>query len=97
MKKLSKYYVFCALFLGSFVFCACEKSNKDLLKDYQKVSEEVVSAIKDGNLDKAMKLSEKGDKIEKELNERDLSETEKQEKAEIQAAMISSLSDMSPF
>ena len=97
MKKLSKYYVFCALFLGSFVFCACEKSNKDLLKDYQKVSEEVVSAIKDGNLDKAMKLSEKGDKIEKELNERDLSEAEKQEKAEIQAAMISSLSDMSPF
>lgn len=97
MKKLSKYYALGALFLGSFVFCACEKSNKDLLKDYQKVSEEIVSAIKDRDLNKVQKLSEKGEKIEKELDERDLSDSEKEEKAEIEAEMISSLSEMSPF
>ena len=97
MKKLSKYYVFCALFLGSFIFFACEKSNKDLLKDYQKISEEMVSAIEDGNLDKARKLSEKGEKIDKELGERDLSDSEKEEKQEIEAEMFSALSEMSPF
>lgn len=97
MKKLSKYYALCALFLGSFIFCACEKSNKDLLKDYQNLSQEMVSAIEDKDLNKIQKLSEKGEKIEKELCERDLSEYEKEKKAEIEAEMMSSLSDLSPF
>lgn len=97
MKKLNKYYAMGVLFLGSFIFCACEKSNKDLLNDYQKVSEEMVSAIKDRDLNKVQKLSEKGEKIDKELGERDLSESEKEEKAEIEAGMLSALSEMSPF
>lgn len=97
MKKLSKYYALGALFLGSFIFCACEKSNKDLLKDYQEVSEEMVSAIKDKDLNKVQKLSKKGEKIEKELGERDLSESEKEEKAKIEAGMMSSVSGISPF
>lgn len=97
MKKLSKYLGFCALFVGSFAFCACEKSNDDLLKDYQKVSEEIVSAIHDGNLDKAKKLSEKGEKIDKELGERDLTESEKEKKAEIEAEMIKAISEKSLF
>ena len=94
MKKVSKYYAFCALFLGSFIFYACEKSNQDLLKDYQKVSEEMVSAIQRADLDKAQKLAEKGEKIDKELGERDLSESEKEKKAEIEAEMFSALSDL---
>ena len=97
MKKLSKYYALAALFLGSFVFCACEKSNKDLLNDYQKVSEEMVDAIKDKDLNKIQELSKKGETIEKELDERDLSESEKTEKAVIEAGMIKALSDISPF
>ena len=97
MKKLSKYYALAALFLGSFVFCACEKSNKDLLNDYQKVSEEMVDAIKDKDLNKIQELSKKGETIEKELDERDLSESEKEEKAVIEAGIIKALSDISPF
>ncbi|MCH5236616.1 MAG: hypothetical protein J1E95_02315 [Muribaculaceae bacterium] len=97
MKKLSKYCILCTLFLGSFFFCACEKSNKDLLNDYQNVSKEIVSAINNGNLEEAKKLSEKGEKIDKELGERDLSDSEKEEKNEIEAEMISALSEMSPF
>lgn len=97
MKKLSKYYALAALLLGSFVFCACEKSNKDLLNDYQKVSEEMVDAIKDKDLNKIQELSKKGETIEKELDERDLSESEKAEKAVIEAGIIKALSDISPF
>ena len=94
MKKLIKYCAFCALFLGSFMFYACEKSNKDLLNDYQKVTEEMVSAIKDKDLIKIQKLSEKGEKIEKELGERNLSDSEKEEKAKIEVEMLSALSKM---
>ena len=98
MKKLSKYYALGALFLGSFIFCACEKSNADLLNDYQKLTEEMVSAIQDKDLVKIQKLSEKGEKLEKELNERDLTDSEKEQMAEIEAEMLRSLSDMSsPF
>lgn len=93
MKKLSKYFAFCAICLGSFIFCSCEKSNADLLKEYQKVAEEIVTAIKDDNTAKINKLSEKGEKLEKELDQRDLTESEKEEKAIIEAEIFSSLID----
>ena len=97
MKKLSKYYALCALFLGSFIFCACEKSNKDLLNDYQKLSEEMVSAIQDQDLVKIQKLSEKGEKIDKQLNERDLSDSEKEQKAEIEREITNALWENTPI
>ena len=97
MKKLSTYCALFALLLGSFMFASCEKSNKDLLKDYQKVSEEIVTAIKDGDLIKAKQLSEKGEKIDKELGERELTDSEKEKKAEIEASVVGSISEISLF
>lgn len=97
MRKLSKYFALSALCLGSFLFCACEKSNKDLLKDYKKVTEEMVTAIQDKKLDKIQELSKKGEKIEKELGERELSESEKEEKATIEAQMLEAVADTPLF
>lgn len=97
MKKLSKCCAFCALCLASFIFCACEKSNQDLLNDYQDLVTEMADAIENGNLIKVQEISKKGEKIEEELNKRDLSESEKNEKAKIEAEIVSAISGMSPF
>lgn len=97
MKNLSMCVALGTLCLSSMVFCSCKKSNEDLLKDYQEVSEEMVSAIEYGQLDEAKKLSEKGEKIDKELRERDLTDSEQEEKAEIEAELMKALSELSPF
>ena len=77
-----------ALSLGLY---SCAKSNEDLLKDYKNVASELVEASQDGDLKKMEELAKKGEKIDKELNGRDLTDSEKEEKAEIEVEMMRSL------
>lgn len=64
---------------------SCKKSNADLIKDYESVCKELVTATENGDLAKVATLSEKGMKIEKELSERELTDEEKSQLLEIQS------------
>lgn len=63
------------------VLVSCKKSNADLIKDYEKVCNEMVEAFKNGDLAKVQKIGEKGAKLEQELKERDLTPEEQQQVA----------------
>ena len=73
-----------SIFLGCAMLTSCSKSNEQLLDEYQKIGKEVVQATKDGDLLKIEKLAKKGESIEKELQSRDLTETEKEKMEEIE-------------
>lgn len=75
-----------ALVMG---MASCKKSNADLIKEYQKVVTEYIEAVKAGDTEKAAKLDKEGEKLQKELEEANLTEEEKAELAKglIKAAL----------
>lgn len=83
-------------FLGMFVVClciaSCSKSNGDLIKEYGEICEEVAEAYKNGDMKKVTSLAEKGDKIEKELIKRDLTDEEQSEVATITLKLANTIS-----
>lgn len=64
---------------------SCQKSNADLIKDYENLCKEIVEATEAGNLVKVATLSDKGQKLEQELSNRNLTDEEKAQLLEIQA------------
>lgn len=79
MKKCFMYLLLSAAILLSGGLASCTKSNDTLIKEYKEVCKEVVEAIKKGDREKLITLTEKGQKIEKELNERELTPEQKEE------------------
>ena len=84
MKKIF-FYLTIASISGMAMLTSCQKSNADLIKDYEGLCKEIVEATKAGNLVKVATLSEKGAKLEKELSERTLTDDEKAQLLELQA------------
>ena len=77
-----------AAVMCSVALTSCSKSNQDLINDYRKTAEEFVQAVKDKDEAKVKKLSDKGENIVKELEKRDLTESEKEEFTQISLEMI---------
>ena len=63
---------------------SCSKSNEQLLEEYRQTGTEVVEAMKAGDMAKVQSLCEKGDKLEKELQKRELTDDEKAELLKIE-------------
>lgn len=84
-------------FLGMFVLClciaSCSKSNGDLIKEYGKICDEIGVAYQKGDMDKVSSLVEKGEKIEKELSERDLTDNEEAEVVAIATRLADTISE----
>ncbi|MDE6536220.1 MAG: hypothetical protein K2K82_09480 [Muribaculaceae bacterium] len=59
------------------------KSNEALIKEYQKLCNEMVEAVKNGDEAKLEKISKKGEALEAELEKRDLTAEEKQQMVKI--------------
>ena len=91
MKKIN-LLLLCTILLSAFVWTSCEKSNKDLINDYRKICNEVVECTQKGDLIKLSKLADKGMKLEKELEKRNLSDEEKAELESIQLEMAAASS-----
>lgn len=85
MKKIVMALACAALVLG---MAACKKSNADLIKEYKKVATEAVEAVKEGDIVKAAKLAQEGQKLEKELQEANLTDEEKAEVAQIALELL---------
>lgn len=83
MKKTTLVLFAAVLLMFGTALSSCSKSNDDLIKEYSELCEEASQAIKDGDLTKLPSIAEKGDKIEKELKNRDLTEDQKEEVARI--------------
>ena len=88
MKKKLLSLMMAAGLMCSVALSSCSKSNQDLLNDYRSVANEFVEAVKSKDEAKIKEVSEKGDKIVKELRERDLTEEEQQEFANISLEML---------
>lgn len=82
-----------ALIVCSASLTSCKKSNADLIDDYRDLCKEVVEATKDGNLVKVASLAEKGQKLEAELKERDLTDDEKAELLQIEQETAAEAAD----
>ena len=83
MKKIL-FSTFVAMSILSVSFMAsCSKSNSELIKEYDKAITEQVEAIKSGDPGKIQSASEKSLKIANELKERDLTQEEQMEIANI--------------
>ena len=65
---------------------SCKKSNADLIKEYESVCKELVTAAQNGDFEKIATLAEEGQKLEKELGERELTDEEQSQLLEIQAS-----------
>lgn len=88
MRKF-KNLLIAASFILSLCFISCSKSNSALIDEYRSVCKEIGEATKKGDLIEVTKLAQKGEKIEKELNERDLTDEEKAEILKISTEMAS--------
>ena len=88
MKKILCLFAAIALICGVGL-TSCSKSNDKLIEEYSEVCNDITKAVKDGDLVKVGVLAEKGQKIEKELNERDLTDEQKEEVAKIALKMAS--------
>lgn len=84
MKKRFFYLIIASISCMAML-TSCQKSNADLIKDYEGLCKEIVEATKAGNLVKVATLSEKGAKLEKELSKRTLTDDEKAQLLELQA------------
>lgn len=82
MKKI-KVILSIAVLALSASLTSCSKSNEALLNDYQDLCNELVEAVKSGDEAKAQEISEKGEKLAKELEGRDLTDEEKQQLVKI--------------
>lgn len=82
MKKIFLSIALCAMM--ALATTSCSKSNTELLDDYRKIGTEVVEAMKAGDMSKVESLCKKGEKLEKELSERNLTAEEKAELAKIE-------------
>ena len=89
MKKRIVTFMMAAAVMCSVALSSCSKSNKDLLNEYRATANEFVEAVKSQDEAKIKSVSEKGDKIVKELRERDLTEEEQKEFASISIEMLS--------
>ena len=69
--------------------CGGEKSNMDLINEYKELCSEVSKAIKNGDTNKIPELSKKGEALEKEINERELTDEEKAEFIKITNTLMS--------
>ena len=88
MKKKILSIIMAAGVLCSVALSSCTKSNKDLLNEYRETANEFVEAVKAQDEARIKAVSDKGDKIVKELRERDLTEEEQKEFADISLEMI---------
>ena len=70
---------------------SCKKSNADLIKEYEGLCKELVTATQNGDFEKVASLSEKGQELEKELSERELTDEEQSQLLEIQATAASEI------
>lgn len=90
MKKIFLSVAVCAMM--AIATTSCSKSTPDLLNEYRELGKEVVEATKNGDLVKIQSLAEKGEKIEKELKGRELTDEEKAELAKIETEISSQMS-----
>ncbi|MDE6049642.1 MAG: VENN motif pre-toxin domain-containing protein [Paramuribaculum sp.] len=88
MKKLFLFLTILSVSCMSML-TSCQKSNADLIKEYEGVCKELVTATENGDFTKIATLAEKGQKLEKELSERDLTDEEKSQLIEIQSTVAS--------
>ena len=70
------------------VLVSCKKSNADLIKDYEKVCNEMVEATQNGDLPKVQKLGEKIANMKSEFEGRDFTPEEQQQIAIISMETI---------
>ena len=82
-------------FLGMLVLAlcitSCSKSNGDLIKEYSEVCEELADAYNEKDVNKIASLSEKGEKLLTEIEQRDLTDEEKAEVALLTLKLGSSI------
>lgn len=88
MKKTFLSLMMAGAILFSISLTSCKQSNQDLIDDYRNVSKEMVEAIKSQDEAKVKEISDKGSKIVDELKNRDLTEEEQKEVADITAEML---------
>ncbi|MBP3298271.1 MAG: hypothetical protein J6L73_01160 [Muribaculaceae bacterium] len=79
MKKTFVLAVAALAVAGTLCLSSCKKSNADLIDEYKELCQEAVDAAKSGDAKKAEEIKEKGEKLQKELEGRDLTDEEKQE------------------
>lgn len=72
---------------------SCSKSTPDLINDYRDLCKEAAAAVEKGDIVKLATISEKGAKIEKELNNRELTPEEKEELVKISADFAKALAN----
>ena len=89
-KTMKKLFLTVAI-VAMTMLTSCKKSNADLIKDYDSVCKELVEATKNGDFAKVATLSEKGQKLENELRERELTDEEKSQLQEIQSKAASGI------
>ena len=89
-KTMKKLFLTVAI-VTMTMLTSCKKSNADLIKDYDSVCKELVEATKNGDFAKVATLSEKGQKLENELRERELTDEEKSQLQEIQSKAASGI------
>lgn len=85
MKKIVMAFACAALVMGSMA--SCKKSNASLINEYEKVAKELTTAVKEGDMEKASKLSIECQKVTEELKKADLTPEEKQEMLQITAEL----------
>lgn len=79
MSKKFFTFIFATLLVAAMSLTSCKKSNQDLIDEYRDVTTELLQAMHDNDQDKVADLSKKADKLTKELGDRELTATEKQE------------------
>lgn len=93
MKKTTLAFFAAVVLMFGTALSSCSKSNDDLIKEYSELCDEASKAVKDGNLIKLSSIAEKGDKIEKELKSRDLTDAQKEEVARIELQLANDMSE----
>lgn len=88
---MKKHILILMVGLGFMLFAllsSCNKSNEDLIKDYEKICTEMATAVKNHDHAKVLSLQEKGGKLEEELNKRELSEEEIMKVKKLQTQLV---------
>lgn len=92
MKRLTIVVIAAFALLVGSALTSCSKSNDDLIKEYKELCSEVATAVKEGDAAKIQELSAKGEKLGKELSQRDLTDEQKAEILNITADYMKELS-----
>lgn len=87
MKKINYLLTVATVILSTALF-SCSKSNDALIEEYQQVCTDINTALKNGEMTKVATLAEKGEKIGKELDERELTDEQKAKVLEITADLM---------